>query len=302
MTQLTHPAHTAGVHTEGFSASVQEQIGAYVYALRSPVNGQIFYVGKGKGDRVFAHARGALVDTEPSLKYDVIREIIARGLKVEAWIVQHGLEDDGSAIETSHAHQTESAIYGILNLLDPTLDNTSFRLTNLVAPPSYREFGLRSAEDLIAQYGSPADLSLFPHQSLLIKPSSTWSLGMSTEALYEVTRGWWRLDHKRVATIRYVFSIPRSVVRAVYEVPQGGWRAQREGDHGWGTAKLGVTLRGFDGIDVSNQFSELMNKSVDCLFQKKQSNRTNVRYLDDREARHRKKLGLVPFWAYPHAT
>lgn len=36
-----------------------QALGFYVYALRDPRDGQVFYVGKGVGDRVFAHQREA---------------------------------------------------------------------------------------------------------------------------------------------------------------------------------------------------------------------------------------------------
>ncbi|GAA1482383.1 hypothetical protein GCM10009624_28230 [Gordonia sinesedis] len=39
-----------------FSARVAEQLGWYVYALRDPRDNRVFYIGKGKGNRVFAHA------------------------------------------------------------------------------------------------------------------------------------------------------------------------------------------------------------------------------------------------------
>ena len=37
---------------KGFSSSVSEQLKHYVYRLIDPRNGNTFYVGKGKGDRV----------------------------------------------------------------------------------------------------------------------------------------------------------------------------------------------------------------------------------------------------------
>ena len=39
-----------------FKPSVKEALGYYVYALVDPRDNKIFYVGKGKGDRVFQHA------------------------------------------------------------------------------------------------------------------------------------------------------------------------------------------------------------------------------------------------------
>ena len=45
-------------HLDGFSPYVQERLGYYVYLLSEPPDGRIFYVGKGKGNRVFSHAQG----------------------------------------------------------------------------------------------------------------------------------------------------------------------------------------------------------------------------------------------------
>ena len=45
-----------------FSPEVCREIGYYVYRLVDPRNGQTFYVGKGKNNRVFAHAKRALKD------------------------------------------------------------------------------------------------------------------------------------------------------------------------------------------------------------------------------------------------
>jgi hypothetical protein len=43
-----------------FSPVVAERIGWYVYALRDPRDGRLFYVGKGVGNRVFQHAQAEL--------------------------------------------------------------------------------------------------------------------------------------------------------------------------------------------------------------------------------------------------
>ncbi|EPO2121397.1 LEM-3-like GIY-YIG domain-containing protein, partial [Escherichia coli] len=41
-----------------FPSGVIEHLGWYVYRLIDPRDGSTFYVGKGKGNRVFAHMRG----------------------------------------------------------------------------------------------------------------------------------------------------------------------------------------------------------------------------------------------------
>ena len=41
-----------------FSDYVAEQLKAYVYLLIDPRDDQVFYVGKGNGNRVFHHAQG----------------------------------------------------------------------------------------------------------------------------------------------------------------------------------------------------------------------------------------------------
>jgi hypothetical protein len=43
-----------------FPAGVAERLKWYVYRLIDPRNGETFYVGKGRGDRVFQHANRAL--------------------------------------------------------------------------------------------------------------------------------------------------------------------------------------------------------------------------------------------------
>jgi hypothetical protein len=48
---------------DSFPAGVAEQLKWYVYRLIDPRNGETFYVGKGRDNRVFAHARGEFSDT-----------------------------------------------------------------------------------------------------------------------------------------------------------------------------------------------------------------------------------------------
>ena len=69
-----------------FPSGVIEHLGWYVYRLIDPRDGSTFYVGKGKGNRVFAHMRGevAAADDDELLsnKLKQIREIRLAGLEV----------------------------------------------------------------------------------------------------------------------------------------------------------------------------------------------------------------------------
>lgn len=62
-----------------FPSGVIEHLGWYVYRLIDPRDGSTFYVGKGKGNRVFAHMRGEVAATDDdellSNKLKQIREI-----------------------------------------------------------------------------------------------------------------------------------------------------------------------------------------------------------------------------------
>ncbi len=80
---------------DGFPTGVSEQLKWYVYRLIDPRNGETFYVGKGQGNRVFAHAEGEFTDTVRSdseeredatyLKMQRIKEILAVGRRPPAW-------------------------------------------------------------------------------------------------------------------------------------------------------------------------------------------------------------------------
>lgn len=67
----------------------------YVYTLTDPRSGGVFYVGKGKGDRVSAHVKQALKGTN-SHKCNKIREILAAGLEVPADIVRRFKNEDAA--------------------------------------------------------------------------------------------------------------------------------------------------------------------------------------------------------------
>lgn len=274
-----------------------------MYALRNPTDGKVFYVGKGVGSRVLAHANGVIeaTDLPDTMKVHTIQAIHDAGLEVESFIVQHGLASH------DHAFQTESAVYGIMKLLDERPGHDLFSLTNLIQPPTFEDFGLMSVQDVLAVYGEVADGSLIPHNSVFIKPPRLWRKGMPPEELWEATRGWWPMSQSRIRSLRYVFAVPNLVIRAVWEVQPQDWRSQCPDDRGWDDIvqkrQRGLEKNprwGFTSCsDVSeSKFPELINKSVAHTYLEGQGKRPSVVYLDDARvvALTRGQKPREPFW------
>ncbi len=88
-----------------FPTEVIDELKYYVYRLIDPRNGETFYVGKGKRNRVFNHTKDALSANESDEindKLQTIREIHAAGLSVIHVIHRHGM-DEANAFEVEAA-------------------------------------------------------------------------------------------------------------------------------------------------------------------------------------------------------
>ena len=187
-----------------FSLEVINEIGFYVYRLIDPRNGNTFYVGKGKGNRVFAHMNGALAfegdEDEASEKIATIREIQQSGLDVIHVIHRHGLDSD-TALEVEAA------------LIDafPGLSNEAGGRGN-------RERGAMNALQIQNIYKAEV-ISEITDKCIIIKIKQ-WSIdrynGNLSEAIYEATRAAWKMSMARAEKADFVLSVMDGVVRAVY--------------------------------------------------------------------------------------
>jgi hypothetical protein len=77
-----------------FSQAVIENIDFYVYFLQDPRDSEIFYIGKGAGNRVFDHVSCAENLDQETDKLDRIRDIIETGQTVKQFILRHGLTEE----------------------------------------------------------------------------------------------------------------------------------------------------------------------------------------------------------------
>lgn len=185
------------------SQSTVEKLGYYVYALIDPRTKKVFYVGKGKGNRIYAHVEASeLVDVKEIEKIKTIREIRASGKDVKHVVVRHGLTE-------SEAFAVEAAI------IDYIQGVQKYNLTNLQDGHYNYELGLRTIEDIEIQYEAPE--AVFEEPILLIRVNRLYRPGMKPKELYDATRMQWRVG-PRAFDIKYACAVYLGIIREVYEI------------------------------------------------------------------------------------
>ncbi|GMO43258.1 MAG: hypothetical protein Pg6C_04820 [Treponemataceae bacterium] len=184
--------------TNRFPPEVAKKLKAYVYRLVDPRNGETFYVGKGTGDRVFAHVRGELKDyadeeDEASAKIQTIRDIRNAGLEVIHVIHRHGM-DDNTAFEVEAA--LIDAYPGAANGIDGhNSDN-----------------GPANAAQLVARYGAEeADFGTM--KCMVIAVNRT----VDRYGVYDAVRGVWRVNIERAKQAEYVFAANRGIIAGAFK-------------------------------------------------------------------------------------
>ena len=194
-----------------FSGEAISKLNNYVYRLIDPRNGQTFYVGKGKGNRVFNHVKCAIdyydeaegvSDNDPN-KLHIIKEIIDAGLEVIHIIHRWNLSE-------KEAVEVEAA------LIDAYSGLTNLKRGNRA------EFGVTNAEILqkrfdLKEYDEPNDFKY-----IIIKVQQ-WKLDELFEKYpktyrYEATRSAWKIKPRSVKEYPYVFSVTDGVVKEVYKI------------------------------------------------------------------------------------
>lgn len=195
-----------------FSQAVRERLGYYVYALKDPRTGSIFYVGKGKDNRVFQHVRGALIDPTENTKLNLIRDIHAAGLEVAHYILRHGLSE-------ALALEIESAC---IDLLDLDALATRVHTTNAVKGHDSWERGLKTVDEVAQHYGAVPVAIKEP--TIILNVNQFYERFMNEEQLYQITRSAWKVGAPRRQAVRYAIAAYRGLVREVYRIT--GWQAK----------------------------------------------------------------------------
>ena len=178
-----------------FSQAVSEELKCYVYRLIDPRSGVTFYVGRGRGNRVFSHAAGDEKPSETedaeSLKIRMIRQIKNDGFQVQHVIHRHGMSDDG-------AKEVEAALIDAY----PGLTN--------IQPGYASDRGAMHAIQVIRLY--EAEEAVFVHSILLITINRT----IEDRPIIDAVRYAWKIDPIRAGKVDYVLAVSNGMIVGAY--------------------------------------------------------------------------------------
>jgi hypothetical protein len=194
-----------------------------------------------------------------SEKLDVIRAIHQAGLRVEIYVIRHGLSSE------RHAYDVEAALIDLMRLvgsIDPE-SPSAVRLTNAVLGHRHAQFGLANIDVVGSLYDAPAAPDI-DEPVVLLKIPVLWNPQLTTEDLYESTRGWWVIGIRREKA-KFAFAVSKGVIRATYKIDR--WRQTEAGDRGWVDGQTRNNRWGFDGRPAP-EMAHYLNTSVAHLFKR----------------------------------
>jgi hypothetical protein len=187
------------------SPGVDQKIGSYVYRLVDPSNGETFYVGRGRGNRLFRHELEAEIkkDRDPDVaseKIGRIRRISATGQEPMRIVHRHGMTDHEAA-------QVEAA------LIDAYPG-----LSNLVRGKG-ADYGPRSIAEIETLYRAE-EAEFGDRTILLISIGGSWlsdDLGAGSAAdILEQTRYSWVLNPERAKRADLVLAHAHGLIRGAF--------------------------------------------------------------------------------------
>jgi uncharacterized protein len=199
---------------QSFPTAVKQQINYYVYRLIDPRNGETFYVGKGKDDRIFSHIKAAINNinasqatellndsTEDDLdetdyKLRIIRDICNAGMDIILIIHRHGMTED-------QAFEVEAA------LID-AYPGTA----NIVGGFGCNDRGVMNVSQIINKYNlNPVEIWLHNCLLICVTDESIQNRG----SIYNAVRYAWRLNKNRAEAVDYVLAVKQGIIIGVFK-------------------------------------------------------------------------------------
>ena len=194
----------------------REALKFYVYALRDPRNHEVFYIGKGKGERILQHVAEAKKDPKSEkAKLKRIKEIESEGLEVEHLFLRTGMKTAAEALAI------EQAVIDAF-LANRATSNGASKLTNLVAGHEHDERGLASLDTILGRYGK-AKTPAVNRPILVLKLNRKWLPEMSSVDLLKVSRRAWGVGAEIRERAEIAFVISFGIIRGVYDIDRNAW-------------------------------------------------------------------------------
>lgn len=193
-----------------FSEEVATKLGHYIYRLIDPRNGETFYVGKGKKNRVFEHAK---LENLNFINKDDEDEISAKAQRILD-IKNAGL----SVIHVIHRHDVpEHAIYEV----EAAVIDAFPGLSNVQGGHGSGARGPMSTQEINEKYALP-EIDWEPVEKLVLININKLDDRSSVEAIYRQVRLAWRISQHKADEADYVLAVVRGVVVGAFKA-NGPW-------------------------------------------------------------------------------
>ncbi len=219
---------------QDFSSEICGELKYYVYRLLDPRNGETFYVGKGKNNRIFEHLRCKNITNEISDKIKRINDIHNAGLACILIIHRHGLDEE-------QAFHVEAALIEAYP-----------QLTNEQGGHKNNKLGVMTVNDVRINYGAETinESNFDKFKVLIIKVGSSLLNGMD---IYNATRYSWKLSVVRAREADFVLSVEREsgLIKQIYKVSE--WLEANNDNFPMFEVSLNSSGRyGFNGVVVDD--------------------------------------------------
>jgi hypothetical protein len=180
------------------TSEVEKILKSYVYVYIDPRNGKPFYIGRGKGNRLFSH----LSEKSEAKKVRQIAEIRRIGKEPRVEVLRYGLSD----IEASLVEAASIDLIG------------KGKLTNQMVGYHKGSFGRITSQRVISLL--TAKKINVKHKAILITINKLYRSDMTKEELYETTRGIWKVGEASRNKVEYAMALFQGIVLEVYRIKQ----------------------------------------------------------------------------------
>lgn len=172
---------------------------SYVYVYSDPDTYKPFYVGKGKGNRAFAH----LVLAGESAKINKIKEVRERGKEPLIEILVHGIDENT-------AFKVEAAAIDLIGIEN---------LTNVKSGHQSSTYGRIEAGELNARYsGEKLPIEDIVDNVIMIRINKLYRNAMPSNELYDITRSSWVVSLERAQKAEYALAVYDGMIIEAYSI------------------------------------------------------------------------------------